>query len=112
MTLSHLSENECKVIHECMRAALEGPFFPEWEFELLFQISRDELAEILLRWPDLSDCNETNVRLAINNSMNNLVGYPHHRFDVWDKFLSVGPDEIIRIHKKWKYHKNGVSDCV
>jgi hypothetical protein len=101
MPLEHLSERERSVVLECLRASLEGPFFPEWEFRSLFGITRTDLARIVTTWPEIDERAEE-VALAINNSMNNLLGYPHGCEDAWSEFLSVSSGEVERIYAKWR----------
>jgi hypothetical protein len=95
-----LTEGEKHVVHECLLAAAEGPFFPDWEFHTLFGMERAELVEITAAWPAIDEDDEK-VDLAINNAMNNLLGYPHERGDVWPEYVSVPRHEVDRI--LWKY---------
>lgn len=42
------------------------------------------------------------VEVAVNNAMNNLLGYPH-RFDhVWSDWLSVSRSELEEIFRRWR----------
>lgn len=99
--LANLSTQEQQVIFECLKAAAKGPFFPDWEFHLLFGIERLTLSDILAKWPDVDESSEDTV-LAINNAMGNLIGYPQGEIDQWSKYISVSPEEVLRILKKWK----------
>src|SRR5262245_15865777 len=67
------SDREIAAIGASLRAAAEGPFFPDWEFELLFGLRREEVAVIAGNWPFV-DQGDKSVRLAINNALNNLLG--------------------------------------
>jgi hypothetical protein len=58
-----------------LKAAAAGPFFPDWEFQTLFGIERQVLAEVANRWPDVDPAKD--VELAVVGSMNHLLGYPH-----------------------------------
>ena len=40
MSVADLSEREQAVVHDCLRAAAEGPFFAEREFGALFGMAR------------------------------------------------------------------------
>src|SRR5712691_11317146 len=40
-SLANLDEKEREVVQECLRATVEGPFFPDWEFETIFGLKRD-----------------------------------------------------------------------
>ncbi len=43
------------------------------------------------------------ANLAINNSFNNLLGYPtRNKQELWPKFISVSGIELARIFDKWK----------
>jgi hypothetical protein len=75
-TLSQLNEQERQIIFECLRAAVNEPFFPEWEFHTLFGLKRQEVKKIAEMFPNIDDSNEQ-VNLAIHNSIGNLLGYPH-----------------------------------
>lgn len=101
MSIDRLRESERDVIYQCLVAALDGPFFPDWEFQILFGVERDTLARIVEDWPEIDDSVE-DVVLAINNSMVNLVGYPHGEEKEWDKYISVSPDEVSYILREWK----------
>ena len=101
MPLEQLSENERQIVFECLRAACEGPFFPDQEFHALFGLWRKEVQEVISSWPDIDD-SELNVQLAINNAMNNLLGYPHHREDVWGDYINVPAQEVYRVFSKWR----------
>jgi hypothetical protein len=102
MSLAGLDEKERGVVRECLRAAVDGPFFPEWEFATLFGLSRDEVRRVLLSWPELNEGDES-VVLAINGTLNNLLGYPTpNKQEIWAKFISVSGMELARIFDKWK----------
>jgi hypothetical protein len=101
MALSELTEQELDVVYRCLRATAEGPFFPEWEFHTLFGVYRIELAHIAARWPEVSDA-DADVQRAINNSLNNLLGYPHHKPVAFKEWISEPVEEVRRIFKKWR----------
>ena len=86
---------------ECLRAASEGPFFPDWEFHTLFGLERDQVRRIAAAIPDIDDSSEE-VALAINNAMAHLTGYPHHQEAVWSQFISVPEEEVDRVFSKWR----------
>jgi hypothetical protein len=108
MSKQNLSDDEIKVIKECIKAAAYGPFFkddgakddPYWEIHSLFGLTIDELRKIADALPNL-DLEDENVNLVINNSMNNLLGYPHGCSDeVWSKYISVSKNELSKIYLK------------
>jgi hypothetical protein len=110
--LINLDAREQEVVRECLRAAVEGPFFPDWEFETLFGLAREEVRRVLLSWPTLNEADESTV-LAINNSINNLLGYPiGEDQDAWPKFISVNRTELATIFDKWRAKPLHGSDTV
>ena len=106
MSLEQLSENERQIVLECLRAAYEGPFFPDEEFHTIFGLYRAEIGEVISSWPDIDE-SQLNVKLAINNAMNNLLGYPHRRQDVWAEYISVTAEEVYRVFSKWRGESDG-----
>ena len=55
-----------------------------------------------MSWPSLDETDEIVVR-AINNSFNNLLGYPaKNKREIWPKFIPVSGVELARIFDKWK----------
>jgi len=104
MSLQALNDDEKRAVFECLHAAVDGPFFPEWEFHTLFGLHRHEVARVVAALPDIDDSEES-VSLAINNAMNNLLGYPHGKEAAWQHFISVPEDEVRRIFDKWRHEK-------
>jgi hypothetical protein len=108
MSKQNLSDDDIKVIKECIKAAAYGPFFiddrakddPYWKIHPLFGLTIDELRNIADTFPHL-DLDDEKVELAINNSINHLLGYPHGcSEEVWGKYISVSEDELERIYLK------------
>jgi len=102
MPLNDLTDDEREVVGECLQAAVKGPFFPIWEFHALFGLEHRDVSDIAFGPMPLDDT-RADVKIAINNAMNMLTGYPHGCGDeVWRKFIHVPPGEVRRILKKWK----------
>jgi hypothetical protein len=102
MPLTNLDDREREVVRECLRAAVEGPFFPDWEFHTLFGLNRDEVKRVLLAWPELDETDES-VVTALNNCFNNLLEYPaENKQEIWPDFISVSHMELAKIFDKWK----------
>jgi hypothetical protein len=102
MPLTDLDEQERDVVRQCLKAAVDGPFFPDWEFETIFGLERDDVRRVLMSWPGINEADESVVR-AINNSFNNLLGYPaKNKQEIWTKFISVSGMELAKIFDKWK----------
>lgn len=102
VSLASLNEKEWEVIRECLRATVEGPFYPDWEFGTIFGLERDDVKRILMAWPEVNEADEYVVQ-AINNSLNNILGYPaRNKEEMWPKFISVTPAAVATILDKWK----------
>ena len=90
-----------QIISECLNAVVTGPFIPEEEFHTLFGLYRNEVREISEKWPNV-DTEDEMVILAINNSFNNLLGYPIDHPEKWNDFISVSPEQLEEVFKSWR----------
>jgi hypothetical protein len=90
---SLLSERELNIVKQCLRAAVEGQFFPDWEFETLFGIDRSIVKQAFEQWP-FGLMSVEDVGSAAIGSLNNLLGYPHRNENEWNDFISVPPEEV------------------
>ncbi len=52
-------------------------------------------------WPNVDDSNQL-IELAINNSMNNLLGYPIRNKARWPEYIPVPPAEVARVFTEWQ----------
>ena len=102
MPLSKLTQAERDIVQSCLRAAVEGPFFDDSEFHAIFGLSRNELADLLSRWPEIDDREGTDGYLGINSALNNLLGYPHGQGAVGSQYVTATPEEVSRVFAKWK----------
>jgi hypothetical protein len=103
--LASLNQQERDIIRQCLVASLVGPFFHDDEFHCIFGLTRSELQEVVDKWPDVDE-KDLIVRLSINNSLNNLVGFPHHQKAQWHNFISVSPDYLYFLLLKWRDERN------
>ena len=96
-----LARQDTTIIEGCLRAAVEGPFFSDRLFHTLFGLERSEVAAVLQQWPEVQDT-ET-AYLAINNAINNLLGYPHRATEEdWDAFVPVSREELRLFFSNWR----------
>jgi hypothetical protein len=70
-----LPESQISLVRCSLRAAADGPYFPEWEFETLIGFPRDRVRDWSARWPGAA-LDEEALAVAIS-VLNNLLGYPH-----------------------------------
>jgi len=96
MDLDRLSPSDRALISEVLRAAVDGPFFPEWEFHTLFGLMRSEVRAIANAWPNV-DLTSPDAAVAVDNPLNNLLGYPHGKDGVWSQWISVGRSQIAEL---------------
>jgi len=101
MTLSEMTQEDRDLLGRCLRAAANGPFFPDWEFHTLFGLERAKVAAIAARWPHV-DGDDEDVRLAINNALANLLGYPHDEPEAFKQWIGEPSEEVERVFKKWR----------
>ena len=106
--MERLTDIEKRIIGECLLAAADGPFFkdegaddPDWEFRSLFGLKREELARVAAAWPGVERHDES-VALAVNNSLGNLLGYPHGHDKDWSDFISASVDEVAAVFERWR----------
>ena len=93
MNLEHLSGADDAVVGQALRAAADGPFFNDDEFHTLFGLTRSDVRAIADAWPNV-ELRSANVHLAVNNCLNNLLGYPHRQDSVWSEWISVNRRQL------------------
>lgn len=96
--MAAIDDNE--VIRQCLGAAVDGPFFPDWEFSTLFGLDREEVRAIAARWPDWHDKDEQSV--AVNNTLNHLLGYPIDEPERWHDYILVSPGDVALVYARWR----------
>lgn len=103
--LAEMSEREVQIIGECLSAAANGPFFPDWEFATLFGLQRDKVAEIASTWPVISphEIDAGVADQAINNTFIWLFWYPHKLMKRWTEYISATPRESYDLYQRWRH---------
>jgi heme-degrading monooxygenase HmoA len=88
------NENEL-ILAGCLRATVYSNFFPEWEFQAIFGVTREEVKTIYQQWPHV-DFSDENVILAVHNTVNNLAGYPiaAEELERWADYISIPREEL------------------
>jgi hypothetical protein len=104
VALQHCTQEDRKIIGDCLRATVEGPFFPEWEFQILFGLTRAEVARVLQAWPQVDESNDI-VRRAVHGALGQLIGYPHGEEQAWDRYIAVTPARVGETLQRWKMPK-------
>jgi hypothetical protein len=93
MDFDSLSEADKGVVGQALRAAADGPFFPDWEFRALFGLERSKVRAIANAWPQPGASPEE-MTIAVNNSLGNLLGYPHHKDAEWTHWISIDRQQL------------------
>lgn len=88
-----MSPQDIELVKGCLRAAVEGPFFPDWEFSILFGLSRDEVKDIYISWPHI-EAPVQDVRIAVLSAINNLSGYPHNEPDELKSYTGLDSEQL------------------
>ncbi len=83
-----LTPDDALMVEACLRAAADGPFFPDWEFSALFGFERTEIRKLVANWRTEAD--EYRLWCAVSSSMNNLSGYPHRKDDALERMIPGG----------------------
>ena len=100
MPLASLSAEEEASVYECLRCVAAGMLVPhDGEFHSLFGVHPGEVQAVLSQWPRVDD-SEDRVHLAINNSMNTLLGLVPEQDLTRHAAYSKG--EIDQVFQKWK----------
>lgn len=103
-----LQDDQVQLVAACLLAAANGPFFPESEFRTVLGFERAEIKAFARTWPASDD--EHEEFLAINSSINNLLGYPHRKNDEWSKWIPVARDELDAFFNKTR-EASGANDA-
>ena len=103
MNIAKLTDDEICIVKECLKASLDGPFFPDWEYETLIGAKKSEIEKIIQGLPNIHE-NKYDITQVICSCLGNLIGYPHGREDEWEKYVSANYNDVLNIIAKLKQH--------
>jgi hypothetical protein len=90
MTVDDLTAQEKRLIASCLIEAVNGPYFPDWEFHTLVGAKRPEIREIAASW--LAGEQVTPEAVLLTQSvLNNLRGYPHGQAAGLERVTGASP---------------------
>lgn len=89
-----LSAADMALIRDCLRAMVEGPFVPDWEFETVVGVRRTTMRKVLRAWP-VQTVGDSAFECAIVGALNNLTGYPHRQHQALVRYVPASVDEIL-----------------
>ena len=102
MPLADLDGGERQAVFECLKCVAAGFVIQhDAEFQTIMGVEVSVVKSVVDAWPNLDDSDDI-VRLVINNSMNNLLGYPHGKHLEWERYNPVPLSEVARIFEKWR----------
>ena len=87
-------------MRQCLWAAADGRGVPDWEFQTLIGFDRDEVRHIAQAWPSWDDADDQ--KAAVNNVLNNLLGYPHDCSNRWTDYISVTEAEASQVFSRFR----------
>jgi hypothetical protein len=96
-----LTERNHEIIGQCLRAAADGPFFPDWEFHTLFGLDRTHFRTLAQSYAP-ADSVPVHLGIAVNNSLNNFLGYPIDCASELAAWVSASRQEIEQTLKAWR----------
>jgi hypothetical protein len=99
MDFDSLSEADKAILGQALRAAADGPFFPDWEFHTLFGLERVKFRAIAHAWPKPVASREE-MTMAVNNSLHNLLGCPHGMDAEWSHWISVNRHQLNELFNR------------
>ncbi|WP_444995282.1 CPCC family cysteine-rich protein [Aliikangiella sp. IMCC44359] len=98
--LPFLNEFEKSIIFRAQKAVAFGNYIPDCEFELLIGGTKKELKDLIKNW-DVLESKYFMFSLMVNNSLNNLLYYPHGKDEELTNELGVSKKELSEIFDKW-----------
>jgi hypothetical protein len=104
-----LANEDQEIIQRALVASVDGPFFPDGEFQTLFGLTRDEVAQMAAAWPDPLEHTPWDYEsperaqwVAVNNALNNLLSYPHGRHQELEAVVGVPLRRVAETLRRWR----------
>ncbi|MEM9033827.1 MAG: hypothetical protein AAGD18_04465 [Actinomycetota bacterium] len=104
---------DIELLGSCLRLAVDGPYFPDWEFATLMGMSREEMRALADAWPSDPQSGEVEEPLSAEqeaagvSAANNLNGYPHGvSRATLEEQLGFGLEDVARLlesSRRWKH---------
>lgn len=96
--IQSLDSAEVQLVRRCLEASVAGPFFPDWEFESLFGLTRARVAAIANGWPQ--NAADTDAQIAVMNALTHLSGYPHGQEEELRRIVTNDAENLRRLLNK------------
>lgn len=110
MKLKNLNEDETEIVRSCLECVADGNvILHDREFQTTMGVEAEWFVAMFAKWPEIDE-SDMNTRIAINNALNNLLGYPHDFHDKWEVVMDTPLAEIDRNFQKWRGVYNDATD--
>ena len=106
--VTRLPQVDNDLIRSSLALAVAGPYFPDWEFSILFGLSREEVAHVLAAWPEAAvvtswESDPDRVQeFAVQGVLNNLLGHPHGEWELLSSELGISKAEFRSLFDRWQ----------
>jgi len=94
-----LTERELDVVAKSLRAAANGTFFPDWEFETLTGATRNKIRSEADAWLGTTERSPQMRELALS-VISNLLGYPHDQRSELEALIGADSTELTALLRK------------
>lgn len=94
-----LTERELNIVARSLRAAADGDFFPDWEFETLIGATRKKVRSEADAWLG-SATRPPELRELASSVISNLLGYPHDLHSELEALIGADSNELNALLRK------------
>jgi len=98
--VARLSPEQQALVAKCLAAIVDGPYIDDDEFDTVMGVSRQETAATLATWPKAAGHDMS--FLAVNNALNNLLGYPHGLWHRLAQELGASERDVAHALMAWR----------
>ena len=88
-----MEQDLSNVFDQVLIATANGPFFPDWEFSILFGLTKAEYRAAVGTLPTGAELSREQ-RFLLHSALNNLLSYPHNQQGAWSEWLSMPPEDL------------------
>jgi hypothetical protein len=94
--VDRLSDAQRILVGACLRAIVDGPYVADdGEFQTIMGVTRPQTAAVASTWPDF-------VFVAVSNTLNNLLGYPHKRWPQLSEEIGADSRRVEAALATWR----------
>jgi hypothetical protein len=99
MAVESLTAEEKLLIGRCLYEAANGEYFPDWEFQTLIGVDRQEVRKAASSWLT-NEVIPDEVMDTTRVVLNNLLGYPHGREADLERATGVNAEKVAVVFGK------------